>query len=451
MKKLISLLIFLSLIQSVNAQELKTQESKAQESKAQDLSETFQLALENDPALQEFYYRQFSAAESKSQSIAQMLPTISVSGDSSRNRVDSKKKGSTSGSGSQNYWQHGFSIDFTQPVYHWEHWVELSQSENLIVQSEAEYLAQLQGLMVETTIAYFNILSAQDNLAFTVAEQKAIERQLNQATQRFEVGVIAITAVYEAKASYDQSVADQIEAENEVDNRKEDLRRIIGENEANLAILTEDISYSKPMPNDITEWANIADTNNWRIIAALNQAEVSRKNIQLQKSGHLPTLDVVASYGYDDNDSSFALRGDTQSVGLQLNIPLFQGGMINSRTRQAGFDYQVSKENLTRTKREVTRELKNSFRAVISTMSQAKALKAAVISSKSALDSTEAGFEVGSRTMVDVLAELRDLYRVKRNYSRSRYDYLISGVQLKQAASSLTEQDLDIISQFLVK
>ena len=444
MKKLITLLIFLSLTQSVNAQEFK----------AQDLAETFQLALENDPVLKQSYYSKFSVAENKSQSIAQMLPTISVTGNSSRDRVNSTKDTSTQSGGTagvQNYWNSGFSINFTQPVFHWDHWVELSQSDNLIAQSEAEYQAELQSLMVQTTEAYFNILAAQDNLEFTVSEKKAISRQLEQATQRFDVGLIAITDVYEAKAAFDQARAAQIEAENLVDNRKEDLRKIIGENDANLAILADEISYSPPIPNDITEWANIADTNNLNVVAAINQAEVSRKNIQIQQSGHMPTLDVVAAYGVQDVNSSFGLRGDTQSVGLQLNIPLFQGGIVNSRSRQAGFDYQVSKENLLNTKREVTRQLKNSFRDVISTMNRAEALKAAVISARSSLEATEAGFDVGTRTMVDVLAEQRNLYQAKRDHARSRYDYLISGVQLKQAASSLTEQDLNSINYFLVK
>ena len=429
---------------------VKAQNTEPQTLKAQDLAETYQLALENDPVLKQFYYSQFSVAESKSQSIAQMLPTISVSGQSSRSRIDSKKANFQS-EGTQNYWDSSFSINFTQPVFHWDHWVELSQSDNLIAQSEAQYQAELQSLMVQTTEAYFNILAAQDNLEFTISEKKAIARQLEQATQRFDVGLIAITDVYEAKAAFDQSRAAQIEAENLVDNRKEDLRKIIGENDANLAILAEEISYSPPVPNDIAEWTNIADTNNLDVVAAINQAEVSRKNIQIQQSGHMPTLDVVANYGVADVNSSFGQRGDTQSVGLQLNIPLFQGGIVNSRSRQAGFDYQVSKENLIDTKREVTRLLKNSFRNVISTMNRAEALKAAVTSAISSLEATEAGFDVGTRTMVDVLAEQRNLYQAKRDHSKSRYDYLVSGVQLKQAASSLTEQDLSLINQFLVK
>lgn len=416
---------------------------------AQDLIETYRLAINNDPLLKQAYYNQFSVGENKSQSIAQMLPTISAGAQSSRKRLNNEKA-TFQGSGVQDYWDHGFSINFSQPIFHWDHWVQLSQSNNQIAQVEAEYQAELQNLIVRTTEAYFNILSAQDNLEFTTAELNSIHRQLEQAQQRFEVGLIAITDVYEAQAGYDNSKANVIEAENLLDQNKEALREIIGENDANLVGLTHEIELIPPTPNDISAWTNIAETNNFNIIAALNQAEVSRKTISLEQSGHLPTLDVVADYNVVDVNSTFGLRGDTQSVGLQLNIPLFQGGHVNSRTKQAEFNYQSAKENLLSTKRRVKRELKNSFRDVISSLSRVKALNAAVTSAVSALEASEAGFEVGTRTMVDVLAGQRNLFRAKRDYSRSRYDYLINGVKLKQAASSLSEQDLDIINKYLV-
>ena len=415
---------------------------------SQNLVETFQLAVKNNPQLKQAYLTQFSVGETKSQSIANMLPTISVTGKSSRERINNKKA-NFQGSGVQNYWNHGFTINFSQPVFHWDHWVTLSQSNNRIAQTEAEYQAEYQSLIVKTTEAYFNILSAEDNLAFTLSEQKAIERQLEQAKQRFEVGLIAITDVYEAQAGFDQATANQIEAENLLDDNKEALRELIGENEAKLIQLGKNLNFLPPNPNDIKKWTEIAETNNLSIIAALNQAEVSRKDISIQQSAHLPTLDIIANYNAQDVNSTFGLRGDTQSVGLQVNIPIFQGGGISSRAKQAQFNYQIAKENLTATKRQVKRQLRNAFRDVISSLSRVKALKAAVASSESALEASEAGFEVGTRTMIDVLAEQRNLYRAKRDYSRSRYDYLINGVKLKQAASSLSEQDLDLINQYL--
>lgn len=415
---------------------------------AQDLIETYRLALDNDPDYKSAYFNQFSVAEIKSQSIAQMLPNITLQAGSSRNRLYNKKI-TFQGAGTQEYWSHSFSINFKQPVFHWDHWVQLDQSDNRVAQAEAQFQAQYQALIVRTTEAYFNILAAQDNLAFTSAEKQAIAKQLEQAKQRFEVGLIAITDVYEAQAAYDQAIANEIEATNLLDDAKESLRELIGENEALLEPLQEEMQLNRPQPSDIASWTKAAENNNFTIIAQLNQAEVTRKEVQIRHSAHLPTLDIVANYNLQDNNSIFGLRGDTESVGLQLNMPLFEGGGTYSRAQQAQYDFQREKENLTKVKRAVTRQVRDAYRDVLANISQVEALKATVKSSESALEATEAGFEVGTRTMVDVLTEQRNLYRAKRDYARSRYDYLISGIKLKEAAGSLSEADLEDVNQFL--
>ena len=421
---------------------------------AQDLIETLQLALENNPELKSAYLNQYSTAEFRSQSIAQMLPNISVNASSSRDRINNTKTLATfsnfRGTGTQNFWNNVFSINFRQPVFNWGHWVQLNQSDNKIAQAEAQYQATYQELIVITSEAYFNILAAQDNLEFTIAEQKAIEQQLEQAKQRFEVGLIAITDVYEAQAAYDQSRANEIEAENLLDNTKESLREIIGEYEADLNLLQANIPLNLPEPANISSWSTAAESNNFNIVAQLNQTEIARKEINLKQSDHLPTIDLTANYGVQDNTSTFGLRGDTQSFGLELNMPIFEGGGTYSRTKQAEFDYQREKENLIKIKRAVTRQVRNAYRGVESSVSRAHALQATVKSSESALEATEAGFEVGTRTMVDVLAEQRNLYRSKRDYSRSRYEYLINIIKLKEASGSLTEADLQQINQHLI-
>ena len=415
---------------------------------AQNLVETYQLAFKNDPQLKASYYTQFAIAEDKNQSIAQMLPTLSVSGNSSFNRLDNSAS-NFQGSGVQNYWDYGFTLNLKQPIFHWEHWIQLERSDNRTAQAEAEYESDHQDLITLTAETYFNILSAEDNLTFTVAEQRAIARQLEQAKQRYDVGLVAITDVFEAQAAFDEARANQIQAENEFHDSKEALLEIIGDAEINLAKLKKPIDFKPPKPNNIKEWERNSETNNFKIISALNKAEIIRKEVSIQKAGHLPTLDIVASYGMQSTTSSFGLRGDTQNVGLQLNIPLFQGGLVTSKTQQAEFNLQAAKEELLSTKRKVKRQVREAFRDVTSTLSRVYALKAAVASAQSALEATEAGFGVGTRTMVDVLAEQRNLFRSKRDYSRSRYDYLINGIKLKQATSSLTEKDLELINQYL--
>ena len=416
---------------------------------AQNLTETYQLALENNPDLKSAYLNQYSISEIRSQSIAQMLPNISFSGSSSRNKLNNNKN-NFQGNGKQKYWNNSLTINLRQPVFNWGHWVQLSQSENRIAQSEAQYQAISQALIVKTSESYFNILSAQDTLEFTTSEKNAIERQLEQAKQRFDVGLIAITDVYEAQAGYDQSIANEIDAINLLDDSKENLREIVGENDGKLKPLKNNIPMNLPEPVDINLWSESAEKNNFNIVAQLNQTEVARKEVNLKQSDHLPVINLVANYGVNDNTATFGARGETQSLGLEFNLPLFEGGGTYSRAKQAEFDFQREKENLIKVKRSVTRQVRNAYRDVISSLSRVKALYATVKSSKSALEATEAGFQVGTRTMVDVLAEQRNLYRSMRDYSRSRYDYLINSIKLKEAAGSLSEGDLQEINKYLL-
>jgi len=415
---------------------------------AQDLLETYQLALQNDPEYKASDINKLSVAEIKSQSIAQMLPNIGFNANSSRNRLESS---SFLGTTLQHYWDHKLGFSLKQPVFHWDHWIQLDQADNKIAQAEAQFQAKHQSLIRRTTEAYFNILAAQDNLEFASAEKKSIAKQLEQAKQRFEVGIIAITDVYEAQAGYDRALATEIEAQNQLDNTKEALREILGDNSANLNSLQNQIPLSPPAPEDLSAWSDSAENNNFSIVAQFNQAEYIRKTIDIQQSKHLPTLDIVAQYGDQDTGNRYGLRGDNENIALQLNIPLYEGGGTLSRTRQAQYDYEAAKQDLLKVKRSATRGVKDAFRGVVSSISRVKALDATVQSAEKAVEAAEAGFEVGTRTMVDVLTEERNLYKAKSDYARSRYDYLINGIKLKEAAGSLSELDLQQINQYLQK
>lgn len=418
---------------------------------ADDLIAIYEKAIQNDPIIKQFEAKQSAATENRSQGLARFFPTIAATGATSRNWLHNKKAGTFRGPANQEFWDTTFSLNLTQPLFHWEHWVQLSQSDNQIAQAEAAYQAELQKLIVRTTEAYFNVLSAQDNLQFTVSEKETISKQLDQAKERFEVGIIPITDVYEAQAAYDQTTANELEAANNLDNQKEALREIIGESEALISPLGENLPLKKPVPDNIKKWDETAETNNLDIIAAFNQMEIKHKDVDIQRSGHLPKLDIVGSYGAQDNNSTFGLRGDTQSIGVQLNVPLFEGGAVNSKTRQASYEYEAAKENLTAVKRQVKRQVNNTYRSILTSIGRIEALKATVTSAASALEASTAGFEVGIRTMVDVLGEQRNLYRAKRDLSRARYDYLINSIKLKQSTSDLTQKDLESINAFLVR
>ncbi|MGR9074076.1 MAG: TolC family outer membrane protein [Gammaproteobacteria bacterium] len=410
---------------------------------------TFDQAVEKDPRLKKSLANLYSVNENKPQSIAKLLPSLSIAGTSSRDRIFNKK-GGFRGAGEQSFWSHALTLNLTQPVFHWDYWVQLSQSDDRIAQAEAEYLAEQQNLMTRIVETYFNVLSAEDNLEFSTAEKQAIARQLDQAKKRFEVGLIAITDVYEAQAGFDRSRADEVAAYNELDNAKEALREIIGESEAILDKLGLKLPLSRPDPENISEWTTAALKQNLFILSAQHQADFARKEIERQTTGHFPQLDIVGSASLQDQNSSFGLRGDTESIGIQLNIPLFEGGAVNSRIRQAAQDFEQAKEDLIASKRSIKRQVRDAYRGVISSISRVEALEATVKSAESALEATEAGFEVGTRTMVDVLVEQRNLYRAKRDFSRSRYDYLINGIKLKQSASNLTRDDLEAINRLLL-
>lgn len=419
---------------------------------AQNLLETYDLALQNDPFLRQSYANKMAVDETKMQSIARLLPSVNAGASTVYNWSDQKSifNENFPGQSSKNeYWDNRFSINLVQPVFHWDMWVQLSQSEKQIAQADASYLAEQQRLILKTTNAYFDVLAAQDDLTFSLAEQNTIARQLEQAQQRFDVGLIAITDVYEAQAGYDQSRADVIAAENAVSNAKEALQVIIGPNLDKLSNLGEELPLPLPEPNDIEEWSSQALNQNLQILVAQSESEIAQENINFQRSGHYPTLDIVGQFGLNDTTGNLWAHGNTENIGLQLNIPIFEGGAVTSRTRQAEYQHTQTQEALIATQRAVTKEVKDAYRAVIDSISQVSALQSAVKSGKSALEATEAGFEVGTRTMVDVLSATRNYTSAQSRYSKSRYAYLVSGIRLKNAASTLDIADIEAINRYL--
>ncbi|MDP3876483.1 MAG: TolC family outer membrane protein [Methylobacter sp.] len=417
---------------------------------AQDLVQIYELALQSDTVLKQAEANRMAIGENEDQAIGKLLPTLDLSANHSWNRLNNTKSSPNfRGSGIQNYWDNNFTLNLTQPLFRWDYWVELSQADNQIAQAEALYQDEIQNLMVRVAATYFDILVAEESLTFSRAEKDAIGRQLEQAQERYNVGIISMVDVYEARAAFDKVKADEIKTQNELDNNKERLREIVGQIELDLLGLNQSLPLNKPDPDDLNAWGKIAENQNLKVLAALNAAEVARKTIDIQRSGHYPTVDIVGAYGIADNNSSFGLRGDQERVGVQLNLPLFAGGSVNSRTRQAHYRHEQAKEKLNETRRAVERQVKDAYRGVIASISQVNALQAALTSMQSSLEATEAGLEVGTRTMIDVLASQRNLYEAKRNYARVRYDYLLNGLKLKQSSSTVNAQDLAAINQLL--
>jgi outer membrane protein len=413
----------------------------------ENLMQVYKLAQENDAEFKAARATRDSVLESRPQAIASLLPNLSMSGTASR--VDSKVVNSPTGTNSSLYNSNNLTISLSMPVYRRELWVQLDQADDQIAQAEATFAAAEQDLMVRTAQAYFDILLAQDSLEFAKAETAAIGRQLDQSKQRFDVGLIAITAVHEAQAAYDQSRADLIQAENDLDNAWEVLYEITKQKVKTLSTLDKNLALSKPVPQSIQQWSSKALEQNLSIKAAEKSTAIARSNVKVQQSGHLPSLDLVGSHSRNRYKDSTASDTNNSSIGIQLTVPLYAGGAVNSQTRQARYELEASQENLDKERRSVIRQVRDAYRGVLASISSVRALKASTVSTRSALEATEAGYEVGTRTIVDVLNSQRDLYRSLKNYANVRYNYIMSGLKLKQAAGTVSEQDLQQITKWL--
>lgn len=414
---------------------------------AENLIQVYELALQNDPQLKAALATRNSALEAKPQAESRFLPSINLS--SGANLIRSDVNHSASGASLNHYGTGSLALNLSQSVYRKEYGIQLDQADKQIAQAEVAYAAEEQDLILRVAQAYFNVLSAQDMLEFAKAENAAIARQLEQSKQRFEVGLIAITDVHEAQAAFDQSRADLIQAENVLDNAWEAQQEIIMQGVDQLAPLAADLPLNPPEPQNPEQWAETAQIQNLALQAAQYGVTIARMNIDVQDSGDSPTVDLVGSHALNLSSSASGTDSQTTTVGLQLNVPLYTGGAVNSRTRQARFDYEATQQNMDKQRRSVNRTVRDAYRGVMSSISTVEALKASTISAQSALEATEAGFEVGTRTMVDVLNSQRDLFRARSNYSKVRYDFILSGLQLKQATGTLTKEDLMQVNSWL--
>ncbi|MCG8017956.1 MAG: TolC family outer membrane protein [Candidatus Thiodiazotropha sp. 'RUGA'] len=421
-------------------------------SQADDLMSVYRLALENDPQLQAAKEQLNSARESKSLARSQLLPTIGLGATYDAVRSDVKTLQGASVDDTSTYRESGLGLNLTQPIYRRDRLVQLEQSDSTIAQAEADFASAEIDLMVRSTTAYFDILSAEDDLRVANAEREATGRQLEQAQQRFDVGLIAITDVHEAKAAYDAARASEIAAENSLDNAWEALFEIIGAKaKSDLAKLGDGLLLNPPVPNSLTDWSDTAQQQNYSIIAARSSLKVLEQEIDVSKSGHYPTLDLVGGYSMNRSDSDRATEADTARIGLSLEVPIYTGGAVSASTRQSQANYRAAQQSLDQTRRGVNRQVRDAFRGVLSTISQVEALKAATVSAQSALESTQAGYEVGTRTIVDVLNVQRNLFSSQRDYLNSRYGYILNGLALKSAAGTLSESDLETVNGWLEK
>ncbi|WGW00792.1 outer membrane channel protein TolC [Vibrio sp. YMD68] len=404
---------------------------------ADTFADIYNHAKENDPQLLGAAAQRDAAFEAVTSSRSSLLPQINLTAGYNINRSNQDGRESDKLSA---------GVNFSQSLYNRSSWVTLDTAEKTARRADSAYAAEQQGLILRVSSAYFEVLRAQDNLEFVRAEKAAVGRQLEQTKQRFEVGLSAITDVHDAQAQYDGVLADEVLAENELINSYENLREITGREHSNLNVLdTERFSASKT-ETPVKALVEEAEQKNLSLLTARISQDVARDNISLASSGHLPSITLDGGYNYandssDDYAPPYSSNNDF-NLGVNLSVPLYTGGNVTSQTKQAEFAYVAASQDLEATYRSVVKNVRAFNNNISASIGALRAYEQTVVSASSALEATEAGFDVGTRTIVDVLDSTRRLYDANRNLSNARYNYIISVLQLRQAVGTLSEQDV---------
>ena len=408
---------------------------------ADSLAEVYDLAKQNDPQLLRSAAQRDAAFEAVTSSRSTLLPQINLTANYDINRGDRDYDATGNSNIDSNVW--GAAIGFTQELYQRSSWITLDSAEKTARQADSSYAATQQALILRVATAYFEVLRSQDNLEFVRAEKAAVARQLEQTKQRFEVGLSAITDVHDAQAQFDGVLADEVLAENTLVNNYEGLREITGQEHSNLNILDTDRFSASKTAESATALVEQAQEKNLSLLASRISQDIAKDNIALADSGHLPSLTLDGSYSLADQSSSpNDYDQDNLNLGLNLVVPLYTGGNTTSLSKQAEYNYVAASEDLEATYRSVVKDVRAFNNNISASIGALRAYEQSVVSAQSALEATEAGFDVGTRTIVDVLDSTRRLYDANKNLSDARYNYILSVLQLRQAVGTLSEQDI---------
>ena len=427
---------------------------------AVDLAAIHDVAAKYDAELQAAAHRRQAAAENIDQAWSNYLPQISVSGSLTKGQNKSEVAGIDQPDTNIDTRSYQASLD--QSIFSWRNIGQIDQARAQVSQAEAEYQSAYQAFLLRVAERYFQVLTARDSLRFARAEEKALQRQYEQAEQRFEVGLTAVTDVHEAKASYDQARSRTIIARNDLDDAHQALQEITGKDFRALDELREDLELNQPEPGDASEWVRIALANDPDLQRARDAAEIADASIEIERAGYLPTIDGFVRWQRFSNQA-FPVRNDEQvvvgetsfisddtQIGLQFNWQLFSGLGTFSRTRQARREFRAAEADVDFEQRATVRATRNAYRAVMADIREVEARRQALVSAESALEATEAGFEVGTRTIVDVLLSEQRFFQAQRDHSRARHDYIVDQLRLRQAAGILEPEDLVAINKLLV-
>lgn len=428
--------------------------SIATTSSALDLKEAMVLAQQYDTTFQASYAAYLAASEASSQSTSAVLPQIGFNAFIQRGETENDRGGVVTSSDNNN---DGYGINLNQVIFDKTIFDNLDQGDAFVAKAVADLEVAKQDTIVRVSTAYFEVLTAIDTLETATAERIAIGKQLEQSTERFNVGLSAITDVKEQQASYDISKADEIIATNNLSNAREALRFIINTYPENLKVADEKMPLIIPEPMNIDAWVEKSQQNNFSIVSANYSLIAAQSAYDGSKGGHYPTLSLNAAYDVlNADDRNFtgipipANENTDARVVLQLNVPIYSGGLTSSTVRQKASERDQAQALLEQEKRRTTGLARSAYLSLEADIANVRARKQAVISTQTSLDATLAGYDAGTRTSVDVLLSQRQLYSAQRDYSVARYTYLSNSLNLKQVAGILTPEDVDAINGWLI-
>jgi len=429
--------------------------------RAADLLETYHEAQSQDAVFAAARATQRAGQEKLPQGRSLLLPSVNLSANTTYNDNTIQYRGAflipgvgnlPLPNGGMQFNSNGYGVTLTQPLFRQQNWVAYTEAELQVTQTEAQFKAAEQNLIVRVAQAYFDVLIAQDSVQLAEAQKNAISEQLEQAKRNFEVGTATITDTYEAQARYDLTNSQEIAARSNLEIKKRALQQIVYAVPGDLRHLGKELKLDAPQPGDVEKWVEEAQQRSLQVVVAQAGAELAEKEVARNRGGHYPTLDLVASYAEVSAGGGafgFGSDGHNKAIGVQLNLPLYQGGEVQSKLREAEANNDRAKQDLENTRRTVALQTRQAYLGVVDGIAQVKALQQALKSSESLLEASKLGQEVGVRTNLDVLNAQQQLYSTRRDLYQAEYNYLISQLQLKAATGTLVEEDLAKINQAL--
>ncbi|MDE2117665.1 MAG: TolC family outer membrane protein [Betaproteobacteria bacterium] len=420
---------------------------------AADLLETYHAAQAQDAVFAAARATHQAGQEKLPQGRSLLLPSVSLSANSTYNDNNIQYRGTTFfPSGTSRFNSNGYGVNLTQPLFRQQSWLAYTEAGLQVAQADAQFNGAEQDLILRVAQAYFDVLIAQDSVQLAAAQKTAISEQLEQARRNFEVGTATITDTYEAQARYDLVDAQEIAAQSNLEVKKRTLQQLTNAMPGDLRQLGRQFKLEALQPADMDQWVEEAQRHNSQLAVAQAAAELAEKEVARNRGGHYPTLDLVANYSENSaGGGSLGIGNDSRNaaVGVQLNLPLFQGGATRSRVREAEANRDRAREELETARRNVALQTRQAYLGVVNGIAQVKALQQALTSSESLLEASKLGQEVGVRTNLDVLNAQQQLYSTRRDLYQAEYNYLISQLKLKAAAGTLIEDDLARVNQAL--